>query len=178
MGCDRFFERQPNVSGLRSFHLVWAPACNGANRPTEDAVIPFLLLLLACQPEPEPEPNFAEAFASIDASLNEAGRLHVASQTEDARASWRRAHTEFEDVVEPHLRSSMPANDVAELELRFGLFRSALESRQGSARASLRQLKVALDDAEATLVSPEEIEPLPDGVPIDAAAVRTPDGAQ
>jgi len=134
-------------------------------------------LFIACAPEPEPEPDLDAAFASIEASLDEAGRLDVASQDEDARASWRRAHSEFEDVVEPRLRAVMPANDVAELELRFGLFRSALEARRGSSRLALRRLSQGLEQAHEALTPPPP-EDVPASEPSsEPAAVRSPSDA-
>lgn len=116
-----------------------------------------LLLLMACGPaEPPPAPDIDGATASVIASLGEAARLDLASQEEDARTSWRRAHVEFDTVVEPALRTRLPANDVTTLELRFGLFRDAIEAPRGSSRQELRSLTDAL---QAAKVRYDELDP-------------------
>lgn len=116
-----------------------------------------ILWLLACQPQTPPDPpDYDRAMASVLASLDEAARLDVASQDEDARTSWRRAYTEFNDILEPGLREHIPNNDVVLIEMRFGLFRAALERTRGSSRQELRSLKQALEAAAPALDEPEE----------------------
>lgn len=128
-----------------------------------------ILWLLACQPQQPPEPpNYERAMASVLASLDEAARLDVASQDEDARTSWRRAHTEFNDVLEPGLRERIPANDVALIEVHFGLFRAALERTRGSARQELRHLKSALEEVASALEEP--IEPDRNSTDLDSGS--------
>ncbi len=116
-----------------------------------------ILWLLACQPSLPPDPpNYDRAMASVLASLDEAARLDVASQDEDARTSWRRAHTEFSDILEPGLRECIPSNEVVLIEMRFGLFRAALERTRGSSRQELLSLKEALEAAAPALDEPVE----------------------
>ena len=116
-----------------------------------------ILWLLACQPQTPPTPpNYDRAMDSVLASLDEAARLDVASQDEDARTSWRRAHTEFSEILEPGLRERIPSNDVALIEIHFGLFRAALDRSRGSSRSELRQLKASLQDAAPALDEPIE----------------------
>ncbi|MFT6145580.1 MAG: hypothetical protein ACJAZO_001823 [Myxococcota bacterium] len=114
-----------------------------------------ILLLLACQPQTPPvPPNYDRAMASVLASLDEAARLDVASQDEDARTSWRRAHAEFSEVLEPGFREHISSTKVALIEVRFGLFRAALERTRGSSRQELRLLKHALEEAGPALDEP------------------------
>ncbi|MFT6163190.1 MAG: hypothetical protein ACJA00_005794, partial [Myxococcota bacterium] len=84
----------------------------------------------------------------------EAARLDVASQDEDARTSWRRAHAEFSEVLEPGFREHISSTKVALIEVRFGLFRAALERTRGSSRQELRLLKHALEEAGPALDEP------------------------
>lgn len=134
-----------------------------------------ILWLLACQPQTPPDPpDYDRAMASVLASLDEAARLDVASQFEDARTSWRRAHTEFDETLEPALRERIPSNDVCLIEVRFGLFRAALEETRGSSRQELRMLKRALEEAAPALAEPVEPEPDSDS---DSATAAGPSSA-
>jgi hypothetical protein len=137
----------------------------------------LLASVVGCGPaEPIGAPDPVTALERVRATIHEAGRNDLSGNNEPARVAWRRAHDEWEAVVEPELRRRVSPSEVAEIELRFGLFRAAIERTGSTGRVEAIALEEALESLVPTLTPPTPESEGPAASP-DVAPAASPDVA-